>query len=598
MPTRGANSTAFAEGTEAHRGNRFSAPLRCVRWLALVLALALCWEAAEVRPQVLFDPASLAASFSFLSSLFPPDTSLHFLGVVLKAIAQTLAIAVAGTALSVAIGLPLGFFSTASLWRRSDVQEEHGEGAFSNRLGALTSRATRGLLGFLRAVPDLVWGLLFVAAVGLGSLAGALGLAVAYAGVLGRVYSDVFEDVDPRPSEALRASGATRAQIFLRAIWPQAIPNVTAYTLYSFECSVRAAAVLGLVGAGGLGYEINLSMRLFEYGQVSTLIIALILLLTATDAVSRFVRRRLNGEAQHPSRGRWLSMLIPPRLLKRRNEAERRPFAPSSNFYLLLAAVASTFASLYYVNFFNAALAEGETYTRIERFVGRMLPPDIDPAFLAGLLTPLTQTVGISVVGTLIGVGLGASLALLAVSTLMLSSRNLNDGRTRFERLLRWLVFHAVRLVYTLLRSVPELIWVLILIMAVGLGPFAGALALGLHTGGVLGKLYAETLEEAPRGPVEAMRAGGATPFQILLWGLWPQARPMLVSYTVLRWEMNLRVSTVLGLVGGGGLGQAIYNNVQLGFYGRVSTLILIVYALVLVADRAGENFRRSMATA
>src|SRR5207253_11034896 len=112
------------------------------------------------------------------------------------------------------------------------------------------------------------------------------------------------------------------------------------------------------------------------------------------------------------------------------------------------------------------------------------------------------------------------------------------------------------------------------------------------HTGGVLGKLYAETLEEVPSPPIEALRASGASLFQILLWGIWPQARPMLASYTVLRWETNLRVSTILGLVGGGGLGQAIYNNVQLAFYARVSTLIAIIYVLVITTDWLSDRLR------
>ena len=160
-------------------------------------------------------------------------------------------------------------------------------------------------------------------------------------------------------------------------------------------------------------------------------------------------------------------------------------------------------------------------------------------------------------------------------------------------QLVPWFVLAlAVALVLNALRSIPELVWVLLCILAVGLGPFAGALAIGLHTGGVLGKLYAEILEEVPTRPLEALQASGARPLQVLLWGIWPQARPLLMSYTVLRWEMNLRVSTILGLVGGGGLGQAIYNNVQLGFYPRVATLVLIIYALVVTTDWFGDRLR------
>jgi phosphonate transport system permease protein len=205
---------------------------------------------------------------------------------------------------------------------------------------------------------------------------------------------------------------------------------------------------------------------------------------------------------------------------------------------------------------------------------------------------PLLQTIGISVMGTLVGIVLGALLALPATSTFIFNAPDAPGRASAWGRLPRGLTYAAARLALNALRSIPELVWVLIFIIAVGFGPFAGTLALGLHTGGVLGKLYAEAFEEAPARPLEALRAAGASEWQILLWGVWPQARPLVVSYTALRWEMNLRVSTILGLVGGGGLGQAIYNNVQLGFYTRVATLILVIYALVVATDWLGERLR------
>jgi phosphonate transport system permease protein len=135
---------------------------------------------------------------------------------------------------------------------------------------------------------------------------------------------------------------------------------------------------------------------------------------------------------------------------------------------------------------------------------------------------------------------------------------------------------------------------VLVCILAIGIGPFAGTIAIGLHTAGVLGKLYAETMEEVPRRPVEALYALGAHPLHVFLRGIWPQARRMLRNYTLLRWEANLRVSTILGLVGGGGLGQAIYNNIQLGFYDRVATMVLLIYAMVIAGDWLGDRLRAS----
>jgi phosphonate transport system permease protein len=145
---------------------------------------------------------------------------------------------------------------------------------------------------------------------------------------------------------------------------------------------------------------------------------------------------------------------------------------------------------------------------------------------------------------------------------------------------------------------VPELVWVLLCILAVGIGPFAGVLALGLHTAGVLGKLYAETLEEVPADPVDELRGIGASGLQRLFWAAWPQGRETLASYTLLRWENNLRASTVVGLVGGGGIGLALYNAVQLGFYDRASTLVLVVFLLVSVTDALADRLRRRRPTA
>ncbi|HYO62957.1 MAG TPA: ABC transporter permease subunit [Pyrinomonadaceae bacterium] len=572
-------------------GDSLLTPRRAVSLVALAAALAFCWQAAEVRPAVLLDPAAARSVWNFLRGLFPPDLSADFLHVVLSATLLTVAIAVAGTLLSVGIGLPLGILATSTLWRRGVLLSGERRGARASLLAALNV-STRALLGFLRAIPDLMWGLLFVVAVGLGSLSGTLALAVSYGGVLGRVYADVFEDVDPRPVEALHASGATRAQVFLRAVWPQAAPAVTAYTLYNFECAVRAASVLGFVGAGGIGYEIYLSMRLFDYGQVLTLILAFVALLTAADALSRHFRRRLHAEVSPASPVRFLmeeTLGVGARPFGRRASRVAARIRSRAVVPLLLFVAA---CSLYAVGFLNAALFEAGVGTRVARFVARMFPPDLSPEFLFGLARPLAQTVGISVVGTLVGIALGAALALPATSTLMFLPRDAAGRRSAPDSAARWLAYHTARAVFTLLRAVPELVWVLICILAVGLGPFAGTLAIGLHTGGVLGKLYAETLEEVPARPVEALRASGARPVQVFLWAMWPQARPMLTSYTILRWEMNLRVSTVLGLVGGGGLGQAIYNNVQLGFYTRLTTLVALVYALVLACDRVSDRLR------
>jgi len=576
-----ANLAALDNGASS---GRIWTPRRAATVLIAIFVVAISWRVDGVRLSTVFQPATAAAVWTFLRGLFPPDLSPGFLRTVLRALISTVATAIAGTILSVLAAVPLGALATPILWRRGILSAVE-DGNLTAALRSAASRAVFVVLGFLRAVPDLVWGLLFVAAVGLGSLAGVLALAVAYAGVLGRVYADAFAHVDPRPLEALQATGATRAQIFLRGIWPQALPNVTAYTLYSFECCVRAASVLGFVGAGGIGYEISLSMRLFEYRQVMTLILGFVLLLALTDMVSNKLRARLQPNAGRVRKRQWF---------KEKPDAPSRGFARRMAGYAVLAVIVG--ASFYLAGFSPEHFGEANILKNMLRFCLGMLPPDFAKEFVLSLGPLLMQTLAISVLGTIMGILVGGILAIPATSTLVLAQRDAPGARSSTERGLRWSVFWAARLALNVLRSIPDLVWVLICILVVGIGPFAGTLAIGLHTGGVLGKLYADVLEEVPRQPVEALRALGAGPLQLLAWALWPQAKRMLASYTVLRWETNLRVSAILGLVGGGGLGQAIYNNVQLGFYSRLATLLLLVYVLVIASDWIGDTFSRRTA--
>ena len=564
-------------------------------WLGtgLAVAIALAWKYAEVSPQLLFNRSTLHDVTHFIAQSLPPDLSLSFLGTVTQAAFLTVATAIASTVLSILLGIPLGMLACSSLWRTGAVAASAGEG-WRYRILNLLSISVRSGLGFLRAVPDLMWALLLVAALGLGPLAGTIALAISYTGVLGRVYADVFDAVEPQPVEALLSTGATRVQIFLTAIWPQALPNMTSYTLYSFECCVRAAAVLGFVGAGGIGYEINLSMRLFDYRQVSTLLLAFILILSLTDLISRSLRRLLSGEWT-PRRASFKVMAS--------LDAQELPAAETKRLPTrwgipaVLAAIICAIVASFYFSGFLGLVTQGalQIPQDLLHFAGRLVPPDLSPGFLGSLWLPVLQTLAISLLGTLTGVVLGGPLALFATSRLVLPPPGEPDRRPWISLAIRRLAYWGSRGILSVLRSIPELVWALICIIAIGIGPFAGTIALGLHTTGVLGKLYADTMEEVRMQPVEALRALGASPLQLLLWAIWPQTRQLMASYTVLRWDMNLRAATILGLVGGGGLGQVMYNDVQLGFYPRVATLIAVIYALVMATDWAGTRIWAAM---
>jgi phosphonate transport system permease protein len=233
---------------------------------------------------------------------------------------------------------------------------------------------------------------------------------------------------------------------------------------------------------------------------------------------------------------------------------------------------------------------------RIARFTTSLFPPDTSVGFLHSLAVPLRQTLAVAGAGTLLGILLGGLLALPATASLVLPSADAAGRTRRLVRWLRWAVYFGARALLAWLRAIPELLWVLFCILAVGFGPFAGVLALGLHTAGVLAKLWAEALEEVPPGPGQVVEATGGGAAAHLAWAAWPQARELVVSYALLRWEFNVRVSALVGFLGGGGLGLLLYNSIQLGFYDRVGTLVLLVFCLVTLSDALSDAIRQTLA--
>jgi phosphonate transport system permease protein len=535
--------------------------------LLLVVAFGV-WSvvASEVSPAALLTPGALDGLGRLVHGLFPPDLSPRFLLVVADAVARTVAIGIAGTMLAVVLAIPLGILATPTLFRPGALAA--GQGPWTVVLFA-AHLAARMVLRIFRAVPDLLWALLFVVAVGLGPRAGALALGVSYAGVLGRVYADLLEDVDPFPGEALAASGARRTSLVLFALVPQALPGLVSYSLYTLECAIRSASVLGFVGAGGIGQEIQLSMRLFEYRQVSTLLLALLGLMLAGEATSRLLRRWTRSE----------------------RVAGRAPLPRAWRRVVMLGGAFLALASLHGAELLSGA--DAGLLRRMGRFVAQLWPPDVSLTFLSSLRVPLLQTLAVAGSGTLLGVAVAVVLAPLASTGLMLR-RSDTPGRAGAARWVAAAAHALSRSTLAVLRAIPELLWVLICIVAVGFGPFAGMLALGLHTGGVLGKLWAEALDEVPPEPLEVLDAAGATAAVRTVWGAWPQARALVASYGLLRWEFNLRVSALVGFLGGGGLGLKLYNAIQLGFYDQVSTMVLLILGLVVLSDALSDALRRS----
>jgi phosphonate transport system permease protein len=238
-------------------------------------------------------------------------------------------------------------------------------------------------------------------------------------------------------------------------------------------------------------------------------------------------------------------------------------------------------------------LLGGEGLRQIAIYIGKLFPPDLSVAALREAGTGAVETFAISLIGSLLSVGIALPLSLLATRTLLyrgilFEGRALGPG----ARALRIALHAAGKALLNLLRTIPEIVWALIFVFMVGLGPFPGVLALGFHTSGVLGKLFGEVLEAVDPAPIEALHATGASRFQVLVYGVLPQALPQFVSYALYRWEVNIRAAAIMGFVGAGGLGQRIYVAISLFHEHELMTLILAIYAIVTLVDALSAYLR------
>lgn len=247
-------------------------PVAFVVIAVLIGVHVLAWQGTGFSPGALVE--GWRGMADFLGQAFPPDFGV--LGESVDAAVVTLYIGLLGTTLSIPFALLLGVLAsrvtTPNAW---------------------TYQVARSILSVLRSVPDVVFALVFVTAVGLGPFAGVLALVFHNTGVMGKLWAEAMEETDPGPREALRVAGARGSQIAANAVLPAVLPQLVGLLLYRFDVNVRSSLVLGLVGAGGIGFLINQSIKLFRFDQMVTHIIVVVVVVVVVDQFSAYVRRRL-----------------------------------------------------------------------------------------------------------------------------------------------------------------------------------------------------------------------------------------------------------------------------------------------------------------
>lgn len=529
--------------------------------LTLVLLAIFIWSLFSIKWNAdLVHSGGIPTLLQIVEGLIHPDLSY---GVVLLGFESawiTLAYAVAGMSLAVIYAFIVGVLASGVLT--------------STKSSRMVSKVFfRGILGFTRSIHELIWAWLFVAAIGLSPYAAIFALAIPYGGILGRIFADMLTDVSEEPIKALHSAGASKLQTLIYGYLPLIWADMVSYTMYRFECAIRSSAIMSFIGLGGLGYQIQLSLQDLKYDRVWAFVFFLIALVLLVDIWSNFVRKALIDRKKRSgfSAG-WRSVF----------------------FTLLLIVGSWAFIQIAENAEFFELLSE-KNIEAAKRFFGGLIGlTSDDPAFLdrsswAAALKLTLETLEMSIMA----IGFATIAAFL---TVVPAARNMANGYlTGSKRWYNWPLYGIVRILYIFSRSVPELVWAMMIIFIFKPGLLPGAIALALHNFGILGKLWAEVIEDMDSRPIRNLAASGASKIETLFYGILPIVLPRFLTYILYRWEVIMRTTIVVGFVGAGGLGMEFKLAMSFFNYTQITLLLLCYMILVFIADFASESTRKAV---
>lgn len=507
--------------------------------VGLVVGWAL-WR-AEAGPGS-FNDRGWPVVRDFLAGAVSPELSGEFLSVVLDSVAVTVAYAVAGTALSVVLGLIGGVLTSETWWRR-DPQDHRGP---SIGRGWWVARA---IAAVPRGIHEAVWALFLLQVLGRDPMVAVLAIGVPFGAITAKVVAEFIDDAARAPYDALRAGGAGRLTAMTYALAPLVGSDVVSYGFYRLECSLRSAVVLGMIGAGGLGFQLALSFQTLRYAEIWTLVYTLVALSAVVDRWSATVRNR-------PTSGR------------------RR--------WSIIAAVVATAWAVWHLDLRPLTLLSARTRSLAVDLAEAAWPPRLPNGGWSALWTATVDTLVISVIAIAVATALAWPVAFVA-------ARKPDDRPTRIVAGI------GARFILLVTRSVPPPVWALIVVFVVFPGPLAGGLALGVYTFGVLGRLDAEVIENADPAPGRILRMLGASGPSAFAYGTAPVIAPRFVALSLYRWEVAMRETVIVGLVGAGGLGRVLsQQNAAFDRAGMVTTVAALVI-LSLAADLLSARIRADL---
>jgi len=518
----------------------------------------------------------------FLRAAFTPELSPTFLWLTLDATVVTLAYAICGTFLSLLIGTLLMLPTTRLFWQSVLKRPTTDQSAVSSFkiLRNLNYRfpwlIVRALLAMPRGIHELLWGLFFINIFGLDPLTAILAITVPYGAIVAKIFSEILDDAPQQPYFAVINNGVGPLPAFLYTLIPQTWPDMLSYAFYRLECAIRAAAVLGVIGAGGLGYQILLSLQSLRYNELWTLFYALILLSGLVDLGSGLLRKRLRQSTNQQQ------AIIPP--------AKGIVHFIVGMFLFLLPF------SFWYIQPDWSKLWSPRTYTLLSDILSMAFPPRLALSEISHLFQLSAQTLAMSILAALFASVGGLLMAFPAAHNVLLPGGILNPYQHGKQRaLVGWGILSLTRLILLVARAIPAPIWALVLLFIFFPGILPGALALGIYNFGIIGRLVAEVVENLDERPLKALKAQGASGWQIFLYGALPLTLPRFIAFSLYRWEICIRATVIVGLVGAGGLGRLLTEQLSSFDYAGVTATLIFYIGLTFLVDLVSATVRYTL---
>lgn len=546
-----------------------------------------------------FSPSSVADGIDDMRRLAARMWPLNFgeLDLIIRLSIETVFIAFIGTALAVLLSIPIAFLAARN--------------TMPNRLAG---RFATGFIVVTRAIPDLIFAMIFVRAIGIGGTrsitAGVLAIGISAIGMVGKLYADAIESIDEGARDAVASTGAGRIQTLVTGVLPQVSPSFIGVALYRFDINFRSSTILGYVGAGGIGTLLREYLSGLRYERALAVAVVIIVLVLVVEFLSAAIRKQILGSDPFADRG------LSGRLRARRRAARAaarsstdgsstnagataraagavqaegtaasapagRLTPPWTSERVRLAAFGWGTAVMLVASFMVTGLTPFDLVRHaatIGSMMTRLVPTDLTwltPTVIDGMV----ESLAIGFAATTLGVAIALPLAFFA-------AYNVAPARS---------VYRGVRALLVGIRALPDLIIAVLFVSAVGLGPFPGVLALSIGMVGFATKLYAEAIEEVVQGPRDATVSVGATRLQEVMTSVVPQVMPQLVSITLYVFDIVIRASTILGIIGAGGIGFALLEATRTLRWDTVGGIMFVIFLMVYGVERLSGWVRKQL---